>query len=76
MPCDIFACEKTEVLSERLIYACADFSGGRLERLFDRISQRLGIAIDPIGLRYVSMEWLWCLFEYIDQVYKQERNKR
>ena len=74
--CDIFGCDKTEVLSERMIYACEDFSGERFECLFDRISQRLDIAIDPIGLRYVSMEWLWCLFEYIDQVYKQERNKR
>ncbi len=74
--CDIFGCDKTEVLSERMIYSCEDFSGERFKFLFDRISERLGMEFYPNGLQYVSIEWLWCLFEYIDQVYKQEGNKR
>lgn len=72
--CAIFDCEKDIVLTERIIDACDDLSGNRFEVLFSYISNKLNIDFHPNVLHYVSFEWLWCLFDYVNQAYKQERN--
>lgn len=72
--CAIFDCKIDIMLNERMIDACDDLSGKMFEVLFSYISNRLNIDYHPKVLHYVSFEWLWCLFENVDQVYKQERN--
>ena len=72
--CAIFECKKDIMLTERMIDACDDLSGKKFEVLYSYISNRLNIDFHPNVLHYVSFEWLWCLFEYVNQVYKQERN--
>lgn len=72
--CAIFDCKKDSMLTERMIDACDDLSGKKFEVLFSYISNRLNIDFHPNVLHYVSFEWLWCLFEYVNQVYRQERN--
>ena len=72
--CAIFDCKKDSILTERIIDACDDLSGKKFEVLFNYISNRLSIDFHPNVLHYISFEWLWCLFEYVNQVYTQERN--
>lgn len=72
--CSIFDCKKDCILVERMINACNDLSGKKFEVLFDYISNRLNINFHPQVLHYANFEWLWCLLEYVNQVYKQERN--
>lgn len=72
--CAILGCKKDSILTERMIDACDDLSGKKFEALFSYISNRLNIDFHPNVLHYVRFEWLWCLFEYVNQVYKQGRN--
>lgn len=72
--CAIFECKKDSLLAERMIDTCDNLSGKKFEVFFSYISNRLNIDCRPNVLHYVSFEWLWCLFEYVDQVYKQERD--